>query len=62
MRQRGLNLSGSEQGQVVRFCEHGNDPSGSTECANFLCRQDIVSLSVRTLQHGVSFLVSQSSS
>ena len=31
-----LYLSGSEQGQVVGSCDHGNDPSGSTECGKFL--------------------------
>jgi hypothetical protein len=29
---RGLDSSGSGQGQLVGFCEHGNEPSGSIKC------------------------------
>jgi hypothetical protein len=32
----GLDVSGSEQGQVVGSCKHGNEPSGSIKCMEFL--------------------------
>jgi hypothetical protein len=31
----GLDASGSGQGPVVGFCEHGNEPSGSIRAENF---------------------------
>jgi hypothetical protein len=31
-----LDSSGSGQGSVAGFCEHGNEPSGSTKCGEFL--------------------------
>jgi len=35
-REHGLDCSGSGQGQVVGFCEYGNEPSGSKKCGEFL--------------------------
>jgi hypothetical protein len=32
----GLNCSGSEQGQMVGYCECGNEHSGSIKCGEFL--------------------------
>jgi hypothetical protein len=32
MRWDGLDRSGSGEGQVEGFCEHGNEPSGSIKC------------------------------
>jgi hypothetical protein len=32
----GLDRSGSGYQQVVGCCEHGNEPSGSTKCGEFL--------------------------
>jgi hypothetical protein len=32
----GLDLSGSEKGQVVGFCECGNEYSGSIKCGEIL--------------------------
>jgi len=32
----GLDRSDSEQGQVTGSCEHGNEPSGSIKCGEFL--------------------------
>jgi hypothetical protein len=31
-----LNLSGSERERVKGACEHGNEPSGSIKCGEFL--------------------------
>ena len=35
MREHGLNLSGSRQGQVAGSCEHGNETLGSIKCREF---------------------------
>jgi hypothetical protein len=32
----GLDSSGLEKGQVERFCEYGNEPSGSIKYSNIL--------------------------
>jgi len=32
----GLDFSGSGQGKVAGFCEHGNETSGSIKCELFL--------------------------
>jgi hypothetical protein len=32
----GLQSSGSGQGPVEDFCEHGNEPPGSIKCGEFL--------------------------
>jgi hypothetical protein len=32
----GLDSCGSGQAPVVGFCEHGNEPSGSIKCREFL--------------------------
>jgi hypothetical protein len=32
----GLDTSGSGWGPVVGSCEHGNEPSGSVKCGEFL--------------------------
>ena len=32
----GMDRSGSESGQVVVFCESGNEPSVSIKCLEFL--------------------------
>jgi len=32
----GLDLAGSEEGQVAGTCECGNGPSGSMKCGEFL--------------------------
>jgi hypothetical protein len=32
----GLDSSGSGYGQIVDFCVHGNEPSGSIKCREFL--------------------------
>jgi hypothetical protein len=33
---RGLDLSGSGQGQVAGSCVYGDEPSGSIKCGEFL--------------------------
>jgi len=48
-----LDSAGSGQGLVVNSCEHGNEPSGSTNEWNFLA-----SFTGSTLVHRVSWLVS----
>ena len=52
--EHGLDWSGSQQGQVVGFCECGNEPSSSIICRKLL---EWLSLSKRTLLHGISCLV-----
>ena len=52
--EHGLDWSGSQQGQVVGFCESGNEPSSSIICRKLL---EWLSLSKRTLLHGISCLV-----
>ena len=33
---KGLDSAGSEYGQVAGTCKHGNEPSGSIKCGEFL--------------------------
>jgi hypothetical protein len=40
----GLNSSGSGQGPIVSSCKHGNEPSGSIKCWEFLERLSNCSL------------------
>ena len=50
----GLDWSGSQQGQVVGFCENGNESSSSTKCRKL---PGWLSLSKKTLLCGFSCLV-----
>jgi len=38
-----LDASGSGTGPAVCFCEHGNEPSASIQCKNFLTERVLVS-------------------
>jgi hypothetical protein len=38
-----LNLTGSVEGPVVGSCKHCNEPSGSTECREFLDERALAS-------------------
>jgi hypothetical protein len=38
----GFDSSGSGEGPVGGFCEHGNDPSGSMKFRNFLVSEELV--------------------
>ena len=51
----GLDSSGSEQGQVVSCCEHGDEPSGFVRFVEFLC-QLRNSDSQEGLLHGITFV------
>ena len=52
MRGYGLDSSGTGQGQVAGFCEHGNRALGPIECGNFLIARGTVRFSQRPLLHG----------
>ena len=52
---RGWDQSGWGKGQVAGCCDHGNEPSISIKCGNFLTRWGPVSFSRRTLLHGASY-------
>jgi hypothetical protein len=54
VRRCGLDSSGLGQGPVAGSCEHGNEPSDPIKCWNSLTSCVTVSLSGRTLFHGVS--------
>jgi hypothetical protein len=43
---------------VAGYCEHGNEPSGSIKCGEFLDKLSVLLASQegRTLLHGVSWL------